>query len=117
MHQMSLTQFSVHLGLYDEPFTRTPEYNALLIERPIGESIESCWHHLSTFHGYDPRREKATSLYSSTLRYIHHLLSHSLTGWGDSSRVVSQRDFSFLLSMVDRSHLHLGHKIILVFYH
>lgn len=32
MLRLSLTEFSVHLGLYDEVFTHTPEYDALLIE-------------------------------------------------------------------------------------
>lgn len=37
MHRMSLMEFFILLGLYDKAFTRIPEYDALLIECPLGE--------------------------------------------------------------------------------
>lgn len=46
------------------------------------------------------------------MRYIHFLLSHTLTGRGDSTSVVSLRDFDFLLSMVDCFHMHLGYEVV-----
>lgn len=72
MYRMILTEFLVHLGFYNEAFTRTPEYDALLIECLAKESLESCWCYLSITSGYN-------SLWSLALRYIHHLLGHSLT--------------------------------------
>lgn len=112
-----MTEFSLNLGLYDDAFTRTLKYDALLIERPAKESAESCWHHLSTTSGYDPHRSKGTRLWSPVHRYIHHLLSHSLTGREDSTRVVSRRDFNYLLSMVVGFRLCLGYEIALAIHH
>lgn len=37
MHRMSLTHFSIWLGLYDIEFTRTPAYDALVTSRLAGE--------------------------------------------------------------------------------
>lgn len=48
VHRMSLTNFSVQLGLYDVEFTQTLAYNALLISRPIAQSQEVTWRRLST---------------------------------------------------------------------
>lgn len=38
------------------------------------------------------------------------MLSDTLTGCGDSTGVVSHRDFDFLRSIVDGFHLHLGYE-------
>lgn len=113
MHKMSLTDFSVGLELYDAEFTRTLAYDTLLISRPGGESLEDVWRCLSTAPTYDPRRTKAATLWSPALRYTHFILSHTLTGQGDSIGVVSRRDFNFLMSMVDWFDLHLGYEVTL----
>lgn len=117
IHKMSLTKFAIHFGLYDEAFTQTPEYNTLLIERPADEPMETCWSRLSTSGDYDPRRTKATSLRSPSLRYIHYLLSHILTGKRDSTGVVSRKDFDYLLSVVNGFRLHLGYQIAIAMHH
>lgn len=117
MHHMSLTEFSFKLGLYDEALARTPEYEALLIELLAEESLESCWHHLGTTSGYDLCRLKATSLWSPALRYIHYLLSHSLTGRGNSIVLVNRRNFNCLLSIINGFHWHLGYEISLAIHH
>lgn len=94
--RMNLMKFSVSLGLYDE-FTHTPVYDTLLIKHPFRKSHESC--------------SKATSLRSQALRYIHHFLNHSLTERGDSTGVVSWRDFDNLLSIIDGFNPHLGYEV------
>lgn len=38
LHWMGQTEFSIHMGLYDAEFTRTPVYDVLLISRSIEES-------------------------------------------------------------------------------
>lgn len=42
MYHMILIEFFVHLGLFDEVFTQTTEYDALLIEQQVEESLKSC---------------------------------------------------------------------------
>lgn len=39
LHHMSLTEFSIYLGLYDVEFIRTPTYDALLTSRLAGEPL------------------------------------------------------------------------------
>lgn len=41
VHRVDTVQFSMWLGLYDEAFTQTQEYDALLIMHPLVESLES----------------------------------------------------------------------------
>lgn len=36
LHRINLTEFSIHLGLYDEEFTCTPAYDTLLTSRSVG---------------------------------------------------------------------------------
>jgi len=111
MHKMSLTEFSIHLGLYNADFTRTPEYDALLTSRPPGESMVAAWRRIGKTKEYDPRQTKATSLVSPAVRYMHYMLSHTITGRGDSTGVVSLRELDMLMSMVDGFHLHLGFEV------
>lgn len=98
-------------------FTRTPEYDALLISRPTGEYLEDAWRQLSTTPAYNPNLTKATTLLTPALQYIHFVLNHTLTGRGDSAGVVSHRDFDFLLSMVDGFHLYLDYEVAISISH
>lgn len=111
MQRMSLIDLSIHLGLYDAELIQTLEYNLLLISLLAGGSLEDALSLLSTSPTYDPHGTKATILHTMTLQYIHFLLSHTLTWHADSTRVVSHRDFDFLLSMMDRFYLHLGYEV------
>lgn len=117
MYYLSLTEFSVHLGLYDEAFIQTPKYDGLLIEWLPGMTLESycCW--LSTTIKYDPHSARSTSLRIPSLRYIHHQLRHTLIGHGDSPSMVSLRDFPYIISMVNGFHFHLGHEVTLTMHH
>lgn len=64
LHRMSLTKFSIHLGLYDAKFTRTIAYDALLTSRLEGEPLTDAWRWLSFSSTYDPHRTKAIALQS-----------------------------------------------------
>lgn len=110
LHQMSLIEFSIRLGIYDAEFTQTLVYDSLLISRSIRESQEFAQWRLSTDPTYDPRLSKATTLRSHALRYIHIILSQTLTGHGDSTSIVSflaLRYINFLLSILYGFQLHL----------
>lgn len=74
---MSLTEFLVRLGLYDEEFTRTPAYDGLLIELPSGESQEIARAVLAQLRGmiHTALRPLASGLLSSctfTISSITH---------------------------------------------
>lgn len=97
---MSLTDLFVQLGLYEAEIARTPEYDALVISKPAGESLEDALRQLNTAPAYDPRRIKATTLRTLALRYIHFVLNHTLIGRGNNAEVVNDSDFDFLLSMI-----------------
>lgn len=56
---------------------------------------------------YDPRQSKDTTPHSLALRYMHFILSHTLTSHGDNTGVIRLRDFEFLLSILDGFKLHL----------
>lgn len=114
---MSLTEFSIHLGLYDADFTHTIAYDALLTARPVGEPLSDAWRWLSSAPIYDPRRTKAIAFSSPALCSLHFLLSHTLTSHGDSTGVVNLHDLDFLLSMVDDFHLHLGYEVVVSISH
>lgn len=79
--------------------------------------MEDDWWRLSTTPTYDPHRIKGTILRSSALKYIHFILSHTLTRRRDSAGVISHRDFNFLLSMIDGFHLHLGYEVVVSISH
>ncbi|KAK5839884.1 hypothetical protein PVK06_008735 [Gossypium arboreum] len=49
---------------------------------------------------YDPSHSKASAL-SPSLRYLHAILAHTLTGRGESTGVVNTHDAYFLWSMVN----------------
>lgn len=90
LREMSLNEFCIRLGLYDVEFSQTLAYDSLLISRPVGESQEDAWKRFSTNTTYDLCRSKASTFRSPALRYIHFVLNYTLTGQGDSTRVVSQ---------------------------
>lgn len=100
MQWMSLTDFSILLGFYNAEFTWTLE-----------ESHENTRRRLSTAPAYDPHYTNATILCTLALWYIHFVLSNTLTGYGNSTRVISHGNFDFLLRMVDWFHLHFGYKV------
>lgn len=75
------------------------------------EPLSDAWRRLSSSPTFDPRRTKAAALRSPALFYIYFLLNQTLTGRGDSTSVVSLRDFDFLLSIVDSFHMHLGYEV------
>lgn len=83
-----------------------------MISRPAEGSLEDAWRWLNTSPTYDPRQTKATTLRTLTLQYIHFVLSHTLTGHGDSTGVINHHNFDFLLSMMDGFYLHLSYEVV-----
>ncbi|KAK5824784.1 hypothetical protein PVK06_019568 [Gossypium arboreum] len=65
---------------------------------------------------YDPSRSKASAL-APSLRYLHAILAHTLTGRRESTGVVNTHDTYFLWSMANRHVFDLAYFIALTIHH
>lgn len=117
LHRMSLTEFSIQLGLYDVEFTQTIVYDDLLISRPIGESQEDACKRFSIDPTYDPRWSKAMTLRSPALRYICISSLATQPQAEETVQASSTEETDFLLSMLDGFQMHLGHKVAISIAH
>lgn len=86
---MTMTQFSILLGLYDKDYIHTEEYAQLPIDYPPSLTQGHAFRVMCGDRQYDPRHSKATSLTHPSYRYIHVILSRSVTGHDDSTGVLS----------------------------
>ncbi|PPS16018.1 hypothetical protein GOBAR_AA04561 [Gossypium barbadense] len=80
VRQLSIPKFGIALGLYTEEFVNDNELDTL--HRHIHYFPSKCWKELLPVSTtYDPSRSKASAL-SLSLRYLHAILAHTLTGHG-----------------------------------
>ncbi|KAK5825749.1 hypothetical protein PVK06_020613 [Gossypium arboreum] len=83
----------------------------------IHYSLSKCWRDLVPASAtYDPSRSKVSALPPS-LRYLHAILAHTLTGKRESTSVVITHDAYFLWSMANRHVLDLAYFIALAICH
>ena len=115
VRQLSMPEFSVALGLYTEEFMDDNELDTL--HRHIHYSPSKCWKDLLPVSTtYDPSRSKASTL-APSLRYLLVILSHTLTGWRESTDVVNTHDAYFLWSMANGHVFDLAYSIALAIRH
>ncbi|PPS05669.1 hypothetical protein GOBAR_AA14975 [Gossypium barbadense] len=108
IHQLSVLEFGAALGLYTEEFNEENELHAL--NRHIHFSPSKCWHILApSTASYNPSRSKASVLQPS-LRYLHAILAHTITGRRESTGVVNTHNIYFLWYMSQ------GHVIDLAYF-
>ncbi|PPR99636.1 hypothetical protein GOBAR_AA21031 [Gossypium barbadense] len=82
VHAMSVPELGIALGLYTDEFMEEKDMNALPGNIHISPSL--CWKALAPIsYTYDPSRSKASALPPS-LRYLHAILAHTLTGRRES---------------------------------
>ncbi|PPS03109.1 hypothetical protein GOBAR_AA17553 [Gossypium barbadense] len=94
IRQLSIPEFGAALGLYTEEFREENELHAL--SRHIHFSPSKCWHTLApNTASYNLSRSKASVLPPS-LRYLHAILAHTITGRRESTGVVNTHDVYFL---------------------
>ena len=101
--QLSLTKFSVHYGFYTLDFTTILEYYQCLYD--LGNTIPRVvWNDFCApdAPAYDARMTKGSTIRDPALRYLHHLVTATISGRRESTGVVTQRDF-FLLVICTRS--------------
>ncbi|KAH1091240.1 hypothetical protein J1N35_018497 [Gossypium stocksii] len=96
--QLSVLEFGVALGLYIEKFIGDDDFSALHFH--IHYSPSKYWMALVPASAtYDPSRSNAIAL-SPSLRYLHAILAHTLTGQRESTGIVNTHDAYFLWSMM-----------------
>ncbi|KAK5839140.1 hypothetical protein PVK06_007905 [Gossypium arboreum] len=96
---MSVPEFGVAQGLYTNEFMEEEDMNAL--PHNIHISPFSCWKALAPLSStYDPSRSKASAL-APSLRYLHAILAHTLTGRIESTGVVNSHDAYYLWCMAN----------------
>ncbi|KAK5812363.1 hypothetical protein PVK06_027792 [Gossypium arboreum] len=108
VRQLSVPEFGTALGLYTEEFKEENDLHAL--NRHIHHSPSRCWDVLVPGSAtYNPSCSKASALPPS-LRYLHAILAHTLTGRRESTDVINTHAAYFLWCM---SH---GHVIDLAYF-
>ncbi|PPS09837.1 hypothetical protein GOBAR_AA10809 [Gossypium barbadense] len=100
--QLSVPEFSTALGLYTEEFMEKNDLDTL--NHHIHHFHSRCWDVLVPGGAtYNPSHSKALALPPS-LRYLHAILAHTITGRPESTGVINTHDAYFLWCM---SHGHV----------
>ncbi|KAK5812209.1 hypothetical protein PVK06_027628 [Gossypium arboreum] len=108
IHQLSVPVFGAALGLFTKEFREENELHALSCH--IHFSLSKCWHTLApSTASYNPSHSKASVLLPS-LRYLHAILAHAITGRRESTSVINTHDVYFLWCMFQ------GHVIDLAYF-
>ncbi|PPS20459.1 hypothetical protein GOBAR_AA00111 [Gossypium barbadense] len=85
VRQLNVLEFGTTLGLYTEKFKEKNDLHAL--NRRIYRYPSRCWDALVPYRAtYNPSRSKASALPPS-LRYLHAILAHTITGRRESTSV------------------------------
>ncbi|KAK5839853.1 hypothetical protein PVK06_008697 [Gossypium arboreum] len=115
VRQLSVPEFGVALGLYRVEFMDDDEFNSL--HRHIHYSSSNCWKALVPASAtYDPSHSKALAL-APSLRYLHAILVHTLTGRRETIGVVNTNDAYLLWSMAHGHVFNLAYFIALAIHH
>ncbi|PPR89545.1 hypothetical protein GOBAR_AA31140 [Gossypium barbadense] len=115
IRQLSVPEFGAALGLYTEEFKEENELHAL--SRHIHFSPSKCWHTLApSTTSYNPSCSKA-SVFPPSLRYLHVILAHKITGRRESTSIVNTYYVYFLWCMSQGHVIDLAYFITLVIQH
>ncbi|KAK5811746.1 hypothetical protein PVK06_027112 [Gossypium arboreum] len=115
IRQLSVLEFGAALGLYTEEFREENELHALSCY--IHFSPSKCWNTLAPSTAlYNPSRSKALVLPPS-LRYLHAILAHTITGRRESTGIINTHEVYFLWCMSQGHIIDLANFIALVIQH
>lgn len=106
---MSLTQVLVLLSLYDGYYINTKEYAQLPTDYPLDLTLAHIFRALCNNYLFISGHSKSSMLSRPSYRYVHAILSRSVTGRGEGVGSLSQLDLLYLHSMNQRKPLHLGY--------
>ncbi|KAK5785670.1 hypothetical protein PVK06_040274 [Gossypium arboreum] len=94
VRQLNVPEFGTVLGFYTEEVKKENDLHAL--NRHIHRSLLWCWDILVPGGAtYNLGRSKA-STFPPSLRYLHAILAHTITGQRESTSVVNTHDAYFL---------------------
>ena len=115
VRQLNVLEFGTALGLYMEEIKEENDLHAL--NRHIHRSPSWCWDALVPSGAtYNPSSSKASALPPS-LRYLHTIFAHTITGRRESTDVVNTHDAYFLWCMSRGHIIDLAYFIALVIQH
>ncbi|PPS12716.1 hypothetical protein GOBAR_AA07927 [Gossypium barbadense] len=115
IRQLSVPEFGAAPGLYTEECRE--ENNLHALSRHIHFSPSNWWHTLApSTASYNPTRSKALVLPPS-LRYLHAILAHTITGRRESIGVVNTHNVYFLWCMSQGHVIDLAYFIALAIQH
>lgn len=100
IHHMSISEFKVNCGFYDEDILETDQYiSSIFWFHEDTMFPNKFWHSIAPYTEgvYRPRKSKSTGIVDLTLHYLHRFITYSLDRCGDSNGVISKLDFFFLL--------------------
>ncbi|CAL1393944.1 unnamed protein product [Linum trigynum] len=118
LHTMSLTQFSITMGLYSEHFFQGPLYSQLKTKRSLAPhaDLDQCWFDTLTRvvvgMPFDQRTTKASMLHHD-FPLLYNVLSHGLLPLRGSPGAISNRHLAILTSLACFRPIHAGHSLVL----
>ncbi|KAJ0985422.1 hypothetical protein J5N97_003778 [Dioscorea zingiberensis] len=106
---MSYTRFAMLMGFYDRKALHTRELRELLTTFPDHIIMAARnWVQLGGCH----ENHKASLMFNPVHRFIHALVSRSISGRDDSTGVVTVTDLFILYSILERVPIHLGYVFV-----
>ncbi|KAJ0845210.1 hypothetical protein HanRHA438_Chr15g0711021 [Helianthus annuus] len=109
-YSISMAQFGSIVGLYAEEDAGNEENTGGLRELPENER-QATWAQIGEGH-YNPSSTKNTRLRDPLYRYIHRVLTYSLSQRHDSSGIVGLRDLIVLHCIHTRTHLDVPYLLL-----
>ncbi|KAK8952718.1 ABC transporter C family member 13 [Platanthera guangdongensis] len=100
---------AVYAGIYTQDELIQSDVIYRLHEFPTGVPPSKFWQSITRRNLlYEARAAKSTQICSPALRYIQHLIGHSINGRAMNQNVAGWQDLLYLFSMHRRVPLHLG---------
>ncbi|KAI3797201.1 hypothetical protein L1987_32456 [Smallanthus sonchifolius] len=122
-HETSVARFGIDLGIYTmdelEAKSDIASYHTFPDEEyrqhpTFGVTRHEFWSQIG-LGTYSPSRTKSSKLKDPLHRYIHRLLSHSVTARGQSEGVVNLRDLFILYAMVNHQPCNISYLFCTLF--
>ncbi|KAK9062737.1 hypothetical protein SSX86_019926 [Deinandra increscens subsp. villosa] len=106
-YMLTLREFAVLSGLYTEDETCTPFYTAAPLA--ADEDNMKTWWTTITRRRFGVNSRKITSVPNPVIRYVHRLITCSITARGEGQELVTSTDLFYLYSMVHQLPCALAH--------
>ena len=98
--RLSLRQFAVLMGLYQQEELDTPAFTEAITDWPEGVTPISFWPEIGLGQYTSPTVPKSSKLRDPLHRVLHRAIVHSLTARGESPGSITHSDLFYLYTMV-----------------